>query len=80
MTKKIKKILTLNFGIGMTTCKKIHKQLGLNFRNSPPFIEKKHKNYIEKKFIKNKTGKILKKQIENFKIFKKKLKLYTNKK
>ena len=43
MTKKIKKILTLNFGVGMTTCKKIHKQLGLNFRNSLLFIEKNTK-------------------------------------
>ena len=80
MIKKIEKTLTLNFGIGVTTSKKIHEQLGLNLRNSPPFIQKKHKEKIEKKYIKNKTGKILKQQIENFKLFKKKLKLYYSKK
>jgi ribosomal protein S13 len=77
MTKKINKKLTLNYGIGLNLSTKIHKQLGLNKRNSPSFIKKKHKEKIENKFLKNKTGKSLKLQIDKFHNFKKKIKIAT---
>ena len=73
---KINKKLTMNFGLGANTSEKIHKQLGLNCRKSPIFIKKKHKEKIEQKFIKNKTGKDLKQQINDFKCFKKKLRTH----
>ena len=72
---KIEKKLTLNFGIGINTSKKIHKQLGLNFRNSPFFFKKMHKDKIENKFLKNQTGKTLKIKLTNFYNFKKKIKV-----
>lgn len=76
---KINKKLTMNFGLGAKTAEKIHKQLGLNCRKSPIFIKKKHKEKIEQKFIKNKTGKDLKQQINDFKCFKKKLRTHIKK-
>ena len=74
MIKKINKTITLIFGVGSFISERVHKQLGLNFRNSPIFVKKKHKENIENKFLKNQTGKILKIQINNFQIFKKKIK------
>ena len=76
--KKIEKTLTSNFGIGKKTSDKIHKELGLNKRNSPAFLKKKHKEKIEVNYFKNKIGKELKLKIKNCIDFKKKIKTYAN--